>query len=63
MKNCKYEMDLRKCKQSTPNILCGAYSESKRSDGLFWAHYPKCENKNCPLVHKELLGDSILESR
>ncbi len=62
MKNCEYKMDLRICKRSTPHILCGAYAESKRPDGLFWAHYPECNNKNCPLKHKELLEGAVLET-
>ena len=36
-------------------FFCGYYSDIARSDGIHNAHYPKCEDKNCPLKHPELL--------
>ena len=40
---------------------CFAYCKSKRKDGLYWAHYPYCEDKNCPLAHPELLEGAKLK--
>ena len=36
-------------------IFCGYYSEIKRKDGIYNAHYPECSDENCPLKHPELL--------
>ena len=41
-------------------VMCGAYSVSKRPDGLHWAHYPLCVEHNCPLIHPELLEGATL---
>ena len=45
--------------------LCGAYSESTPPKGArwkHWAHYPLCEERNCPLKHPELLDGATLET-
>lgn len=58
MKLCKY-------KQEFPNdneIHCMAYSNSKREDGRFWAHFPICKTENCPLKQKQLLEGAVLEN-
>ena len=54
---CKYRMFI-------PNVgtCCGAYAESKRKDGKYWAHFPICTDENCPLVHPGLLEGAILEN-
>lgn len=53
--NCEYGLEI-------PNIgiCCGAYSKSKRKDGLHWSHYPICEIDNCPLMHPDLLEGAEL---
>ena len=62
MENCKYSMEIPEIKHPMHcAIHCGAYSQSKRKDGLHWGHYPKCAIENCPVVHPELLGDAVLE--
>lgn len=43
------------------DVLCGAYSKSKRPDGLHWAHYPNCCPSDCPREHPELLVGAVLE--
>lgn len=48
---CKYQL----------GTLCKAYAESKRHDDLCWAHYPECNNENCPLKHPELLEGAVLK--
>ena len=55
LERCEYRLEI-------PNvgICCGAYSKSKRTDGLHWSHYPLCENKNCPLMHPNLLEGAEL---
>ena len=42
-------------------ILCMLYSKFK-IDGKYWANYPECNKKNCPLLHPELLGNLIWEN-
>ena len=57
MDNCKYELIF-------PNdgiVHCDAYSQSKRPDGYYWAHYPYCKDENCPLKHPDLLEGAILQ--
>jgi len=62
MENCKYEMPFPdKPPPFDGKIHCDAYSESKRKDGLHWAHYPECKEENCPLIHPELLEGAVLE--
>jgi hypothetical protein len=53
---CKFELNIPNRKTK----LCGAYSKSKRNDGKYWAHYPVCDNNNCPLKYEELLCNSKL---
>lgn len=55
---CKYTFEI-------PGVgsCCNAYSESKHPRGYHWAHYPNCCNKECPLVHPELLEGAILEEK
>lgn len=52
---CEFSLDI-------PNIgvCCGAYSKSKRADGLHWSHYPVCEIENCPLANLDLLEGAKL---
>lgn len=47
-----------------PNIgvCCKAYSQSKRSDGKHWAHYPLCEGQNCPKLYPFKLEGAKLEN-
>lgn len=59
MESCKYQMSI----PSNDEILCCIYSKYRLPNGKIWAHYPVCENKNCPLLHPELLGDAILDKR
>ena len=56
-KHCKYNLFI-----PTIGTCCGAYAESFREDGKFWAHFPMCAESNCPLIHPELLEGAILES-
>lgn len=58
MESCKHQMPI----PSNDEILCGIYSKYKLPNGKIWAHYPVCEDKNCPLLHPELLGDAILDN-
>lgn len=58
MESCKHQMSI----SSNDEILCGIYSEHRLPNGKIWAHYPVCENKNCPLLHPELLEDTILDN-
>ena len=58
MENCKHKL----CNPLENKFLCGAYSKTRLPNGKIWAHYPVCENKNCPLLHPELLGDAILDN-
>jgi len=53
--HCEYSFEIPKI-----GICCGAYGESKRPDGRHWAHYPFCEEKDCPLIHPELLDGAEL---
>ena len=60
-KHCKYctyisEMYKGEC-------VCTAYSKSKRLDGKWWAHFPKCNGRNCPLKHPALLDGAKLDMR
>lgn len=54
---CKYEMFV-----PDVGICCNAYFKSVREDGKGWTHFPICTEKNCPLIHSELLEGAILES-
>lgn len=58
METCKYNLDI-----PGVGMCCDAYSQSKRKDGLHWAHYPFCATENCPLKHPELLESAILERK
>ena len=62
MESCKYQMFFSSNLSPNDKILCGAYSKTRLSNGKIWAHYPVCENKNCPLLHPELLEDAILDN-
>ena len=53
---CKY----RTFFELDKTYYCSAYSKSKRKDGKYWAHYPECKSKNCPLVFPELLEGAEL---
>lgn len=59
MESCKHQMSI----PSNDEILCGIYNKYRLSNGKIWAHYPVYENKNCPLLHPELLGDAILDNK
>lgn len=52
---CEYSFEI-----SNIGICCGAYGESKRPDGRHWAHYPFCEENDCPLIHPDLLEGAEL---
>lgn len=74
MATCKYQMNLPAFSNPNPvasttgsvfatygtDVCCGAYSVSKRPDGLHWAHYPLCVERNCPIIHPELLEGATL---
>ena len=49
-----------KIKLPVSGVWCNAYSKSKRLDGRWWAHWPKCSNENCPIEYPELLEGAIL---
>ena len=53
--HCGYSLDILNV-----GMCCGAYSQSKRADGLYWGHYPICEEKNCPLMYPDLLEGAEL---
>lgn len=57
MKTCKFHLLIPSYHGGPSLDTCGAYSASKRYDGLHWSHYPKCAAENCPLLHPELLTD------
>jgi hypothetical protein len=62
--NCQYCMEIPMlANPRRSNIHCGAYSASKRKDGLHWGHYPYCKIENCPVVHPELLKGAVLERK
>ena len=54
MNNCIYSVMLPEAGR-----CCGVYSHSKRADGKWWAHWPKCSKENCPLENTELLEGAI----
>lgn len=56
---CKYQLNF----PSDRSTHCMAYSWSKRPDGLHWAHYPCCEDSNCPIQHPELLEGAVLDTK
>ena len=58
MKECNYKIELLDA-----GVCCNAYSKSERSDGKWWAHWPKCLSENCPLQHPELLEGAILKKQ
>ena len=41
---------------------CGYYSKTLDAYGRKFAHYPECEEKNCPIAHPELLHGRKLAS-
>lgn len=55
MKKCPYSIELPK-----NGICCNVYSNSNRPDGKFWAHWPKCSEKNCPLINPDLLEEATV---
>lgn len=57
MKRCIYSVIL------PPNmeVCCNVYSYSKRPDGKWWAHWPKCSSENCPFEHPELLEGAVFD--
>jgi hypothetical protein len=62
--NCRYCMEIPMLKHPMHMVIhCGAYSVSKRKDGLHWGHYPACKPENCPVIHPELLEGAILERK
>ncbi len=60
-RNCKY------CKYISEiyagECYCAAYSKSKRPDGKWWGHFPKCKGTNCPLKHPALLDGAKLDMK
>jgi hypothetical protein len=56
MKKCPYSIML-----PVAGNCCNVYSNSKRPDGKWWCHWPKCSNENCPLEHPELLEGAIFD--
>ena len=58
MEQCVYSIIL-------PNVgvCCAVYSNSKRPDGKWWAHWPKCAEVNCPLKHPKLLEGAIFDTK
>ena len=58
MKNCIYSIQLPQ-----NGLCCAAYSCSKRPDGKFWAHFPKCLTENCPFDHPELLDGATFDKK
>lgn len=58
-KHCKYCTYL----EYTGDCHCSAYSKSKHPSGKWWAHFPKCNGKNCPLKHPVLLDGAKLDMR
>lgn len=57
MKRCIYSVIL----PPDMEVCCNVYSYSKRPDGKWWAHWPKCSSKNCPFEHPELLEGAIFD--
>lgn len=59
MEDCKHCMEIPTLTKPVHlNTHCGLYSKHTIK-GKHWAHYPKCNVDNCPLVHPELLGDAV----
>lgn len=56
MKECKYAIEF-----PGMGLHCNVYSQSKRPDNKWWAHWPKCSNENCPLEHPELLEGAVFD--
>lgn len=56
MKRCIYSIMLPEA-----GTCCNVYSNSKRPDGRWWAHWPKCSTENCPFEHPELLEGAIFD--
>ena len=56
MKRCIYSIDF-----PTGGIYCNVYSNSKRPDGKWWAHWPKCSKENCPFEYPELLEGATFD--
>ena len=50
-KKCKYSLE------TSEGILCNAYWKSKRDDGKGWAHFPKCNEMDCPIMNPDLLTE------
>jgi hypothetical protein len=59
MKKCVYSVVLHP--GNLPESRCNVYSNSKRPDGKWWAHWPKCSSENCPFEHPELLEGAIFD--
>lgn len=62
MESCKYQIFFPSNLSSNDEILCGAYSKARLPNDKIWLHYPMCEDRSCPLLHSELLGDAILDN-
>lgn len=58
----KYSYDSIEVSNQPSVKICNAYYKSKRKDGYVWAHFPLCNDANCPLTHKELLCGASLEN-
>ena len=54
---CTFELEIPEV-----GICCKAYYLSKRQDERVWCHFPDCSNKNCPLMHPELLEGAELQN-
>lgn len=57
MKRCIYSVIL----PLDMEVCCNVYSYSKRPDGKWWAHWPKCSSENCPFEYPELLEGAIFD--
>ena len=56
MKKCIYSITLPEV-----GACCNVYSNSKRPDGKWWAHFPKCSTENCPFANPALLEGAVFE--
>lgn len=62
MESCKHQMPFPSNSPFNGKLLCSVYSKHRLPNGNIWAHYPVCEDKNCPLLHPGLLEDAILDN-
>ena len=56
MKKCLYSITLPEA-----GLCCNVYSNSKRPDGKWWCHWPKCSEENYPITHPELLEGATFD--